>query len=489
MAAVLNLDMDCVSRLEQYEDDSVEAWFTDGTSICLTACGSAFTRQEKFTAYASKECRERVCTLLAFRNLFAEQPFLPATLFTNEIKVSENAIDYGVWPSNQQQAVGCNLFKTGLAGEIRFQSSDGCAWVELASHGQTLTVCYLARLSCGDRVGLSGVMETEVLENGLTTPETSREQGSEKTRHQYVWRREIHSTAKTPRAWAHPLSLLMQHRSHDTHMTTTTPDKENERQDAVVSTALPSTLPLSCLHPHLHHTQQQTLRVKVLFTEGVLYRAFFDHQQPFVEALPNQMTVLRSYDPDGRFFHCWSVDDDGSRCVQESMYCVDHTPLASGLHPFSIAGVIGQASRLLDRVRKVGASNVKLCWKAPSPLPSPPSSPLHYTVPGLGRFTVRTNGHVRCVFIDRTIVDFFNTSKTDLNRENETPDLTSRGSGLNFSCPPGFDRGRGVEVARGVWVDQNWCRLFQPNGRYLILSTHHPTSHHRSVEMWFFRCR
>ena len=93
--------------------------------------------------------------------------------------MSENAIDYGVWPSNQQQAVGCNLFKTGLAGETRFRSSDSCAWVELASHGQTLTVCYLARLSCGDRVGQSGVMETEVLENGLTTPETSREQGSE----------------------------------------------------------------------------------------------------------------------------------------------------------------------------------------------------------------------------------------------------------------------------------------------------------------------
>jgi hypothetical protein len=147
-------------------------------------------------------------------------------------------------------------------------------------------------------------------------------------------------------------------------MTSTTPDKENERQDAVVSTALPSTLPLSCFHPHLHHTQQQTLRVKVLFTEGVLYRAFFDHyQQPFVEAVPNQMTLLRSHDPDGRFFRCWSVDDDGSGYVQESMYCVDHTPLASGLHPFNVARVIGQASRLLDRVRKIGASNVKLCWK------------------------------------------------------------------------------------------------------------------------------
>ena len=109
MAAVLNLDMGCVARLEQYEDDSVEAWFTDGTKICLTACGNAFTRQEKtktgpdpfghlphgptatvhqFTAYASKECRERVYALLEFRNLFAEQPFLPATLLSKEIKVN-----------------------------------------------------------------------------------------------------------------------------------------------------------------------------------------------------------------------------------------------------------------------------------------------------------------------------------------------------------------------------------------------------------------
>ena len=111
MAAVLNLDLDCVTRLEQYEDDSVRAWFTDGTSISLAACGSAFTRQEKpksetdpfghvhsgstttvyqFTAYAAKECRERVCLLLAFRNLFAERPFLSPSLLSNEIKVVYN---------------------------------------------------------------------------------------------------------------------------------------------------------------------------------------------------------------------------------------------------------------------------------------------------------------------------------------------------------------------------------------------------------------
>ena len=160
-------------------------------------------------------------------------------------------------------------------------------------------------------------------------------------------------------------------------------------------------------------------------------------------------------------------------------------------------------NRLLDRVLKLGGSKVTLCWKVsndpnlsvlikgsspqtPSPPPSPPSSPLHYSVPGLGRFTVRANGHVRCVFTDRTTVDFFNTFRrpsSDLTQEVDGSDLVSGGSGVNSRSPPGVGRGRGrgVEVARGVWVDHNWCRLLQPNGRYLMLSAHHPTSHHRSV--------
>ena len=74
-------------------------------------------------------------------------------------------------------------------------------------------------------------------------------------------------------------------------------------------------------------------------------RVFFDTQRPFVEALPNRNTVLRSHDPEGRFFYCWSSDEAERGRVTESMYCVDHTPLASGLHPFSVARVIGQASR------------------------------------------------------------------------------------------------------------------------------------------------
>ena len=94
--------------------------------------------------------------------------------------MSESAIDYAVWPSNLQQAIiETNLLKTGLTGETRLQSRDGCAWAELAAHGQTLTVCYLARLSRhGSRVtSSSGALERNGLE--LSRPELHMTDGEQ----------------------------------------------------------------------------------------------------------------------------------------------------------------------------------------------------------------------------------------------------------------------------------------------------------------------
>lgn len=101
MAALLNVEMDGVAQVMQYEDDSVEAWFTDGARIVLTACAASFTRQDgpekdgnlprkastfhQFTAYAVRECRDRVRQLVAFRNCFAERPFLSSSLLDPEV--------------------------------------------------------------------------------------------------------------------------------------------------------------------------------------------------------------------------------------------------------------------------------------------------------------------------------------------------------------------------------------------------------------------
>ena len=100
MAAVLNKLSGGLGRIEQYEDDSLDAWFTDGTKISLTPCGSVFTRLEKanrdrdvpqsvhqFTCYAGREWRDKVRRLLAFRNSFAERPFLPLSLLRQELQV------------------------------------------------------------------------------------------------------------------------------------------------------------------------------------------------------------------------------------------------------------------------------------------------------------------------------------------------------------------------------------------------------------------
>lgn len=103
MAALLNVETEGLAQVLQYEDDSLEAWFTDGARILLTACASVFTRQEdkndglvhpptgasvhQFTAYAVQGWRERVRQLVTFRNYFAERPFLAQSLITTELQV------------------------------------------------------------------------------------------------------------------------------------------------------------------------------------------------------------------------------------------------------------------------------------------------------------------------------------------------------------------------------------------------------------------
>ena len=90
----------------------------------------------------------------------------------------------------------------------------------------------------------------------------------------------------------------------------------------------------------------------------------------------------------------------------------------------------------------------------PAPPPSPPLPPLRYSVPGLGQFTARSNGHIRCVFPDHTTVDCY------------CPAL-QRGGG-----PEGAG---GVELGRGVWLGEEVCRVMLPNGRYQMVSTQHPS--------------
>ena len=91
MAAHLNVRIRDIVTVVLYEDDSVEAWFTDGARISLSACAATFTRQEgaksgavcgppatvhQFTRYAARECRERLGQLIRFRNYFAERPYV-----------------------------------------------------------------------------------------------------------------------------------------------------------------------------------------------------------------------------------------------------------------------------------------------------------------------------------------------------------------------------------------------------------------------------
>lgn len=94
MAADLNFPFDGETetlQILQYVDDSLEAWFKDGSHMALSACGAAFThrrteagacgrltpdRVHQYTQFVVSEFREKLAHLLKFRNCFAERPFL-----------------------------------------------------------------------------------------------------------------------------------------------------------------------------------------------------------------------------------------------------------------------------------------------------------------------------------------------------------------------------------------------------------------------------
>ena len=79
-------------------------------------------------------------------------------------QISDDVIEYVAWPTDIQRAISCSLIGTSTGG-TRLVTTDGCAWVELASHGQTLTTCHLARLPHERDVG----RERESVEDRMAT--------------------------------------------------------------------------------------------------------------------------------------------------------------------------------------------------------------------------------------------------------------------------------------------------------------------------------
>ena len=85
MDQYLRLNCKGVRQLELFCDESVKAIYEDGSVIQLSSCGSVFRycRQgsEETTIqhvdYCISKHKEDVCTLVRFRNLWAEKAFVP----------------------------------------------------------------------------------------------------------------------------------------------------------------------------------------------------------------------------------------------------------------------------------------------------------------------------------------------------------------------------------------------------------------------------
>ena len=85
MDQYLRLNFKGVLQLELFCDESVKAIYEDGSIIQLSSCGSVFRycrqgSEETITQhvdYCISKHKEDVCTLVRFRNLWAEKAFVP----------------------------------------------------------------------------------------------------------------------------------------------------------------------------------------------------------------------------------------------------------------------------------------------------------------------------------------------------------------------------------------------------------------------------
>ena len=100
------------------------------------------------------------------------------------LQVLDHLIEYVAWPSTLEQATRDNRFRTDSAGNVQLFSGDGCACVELACHGQTLTSAYLARVAGEETEHHVAVEGSEAAETSVVNLEEEKVRMKQRLR---VW--------------------------------------------------------------------------------------------------------------------------------------------------------------------------------------------------------------------------------------------------------------------------------------------------------------
>ncbi|XP_061183350.1 uncharacterized protein C5orf34 homolog [Saccostrea echinata] len=316
----------------------------------------------------------------------------------------------------------------------------------------------------------------------------------------YTWVTRHFSCEECPVAWRHPLnmarSIIEKREDYEKKMLEEgvkrqkAPVNQQYCKDKFCMCPFPTPTPLTCPAQHLHRLQTNYIydddknsldnlttfkqgRLKVLMVEGVIFRILRLSSTKVLEIFPGDGSVIVSQGVKGHYYkHSIPYGDRGE--VEERSYSIKSLPPHTPSAAYSVEKLIKRASRFLnqaDQEDKVLTKADVCCWKQQSLVIEPlPTSVLEEcTVPGYGRFTAFSSGHVRIVFNDRTSLDMW----CDFSKRVECCIQHSDGIHNTQMCQNG-EGSMPTALKVNPEFHEGFCKLLLPNGQYQVVDVKKP---------------
>ncbi|CAG5127712.1 unnamed protein product, partial [Candidula unifasciata] len=322
-------------------------------------------------------------------------------------------------------------------------------------------------------------------------------------RDSYIWTTKHCSTNDCPALWAHPLKLVLESTDSTNDVSCCSPAKKDYSNSPSIPadkkncifTQVPSPLPVTCPLQHRHKWMSNEIRdddedstssgefqhgrLKVVISEGVVYRLAQKAGVKIVEIYPGDGSVFVSHGVQGHFFtHYMPVGDQ----LQERTYSLKLLPHHHSQVRYSIKRLIETANRLLVTNASWEHQGIKddvPCWKKEAvAIVEPLTSSLleECIVEGLGKFSAFTNGRVRIVFEDRTALDMVcNVSQRvqECFGHSQEPQVSLPCASLVSPPVPPYDSVLGASTGR----------LMLPSGEYVIVDINNPGPYRKYIEV------
>ncbi|XP_071949656.1 uncharacterized protein C5orf34 homolog isoform X2 [Antedon mediterranea] len=189
-----------------------------------------------------------------------------------------------------------------------------------------------------------------------------------------------------------------------------------------VKMQLPQSLPSKCPKTYLHSWRKISSKLdenvdfdalanskvnsslKMMMANGVIYR--FSLNPISSEIYPGDGSVITLTDSRGQYFMHTTVNYDGS--TTDRMLVASNEAMIPGSHQSMLIRMVKKASRLLDVMLLNTMDPIEICWKTPKAIDREEEWKVfpieESTVAGLGHFTAYSNGQLKIVFTNRTIL-------------------------------------------------------------------------------------